>query len=184
MNELTLEWQEAGQIRREIIRDQQRSIYPGTVRLGRDPLRCDFVLSDRTVSGLHVEIFFNPLTSSFALRNLRDTNPPVVDGRQIPHGEAPLSQGSTIYLGQVELTVVAVYLAAPSQSNQGIPLTILMPPPAFAAANQPTPNVVSYGLQCPHCRRVSPYERLDWGCQWCGTSLAAAASVLMTPNGS
>lgn len=180
MNEITLEWQEAGRIRRETIRDQQRSTYPGVVRLGRDPTRCDLVLSDPTVSGLHVEIFFNTQQRSFAVRNLRDTNPPMVDGRQILKGEAFLSQGSTIYLGQLELNVVAVSLDV---FNNGIPATILMPPLPLAAANQPNPNVASFGLQCPHCARISPYDRLDWGCQWCGTSLAAAASVLMTPNG-
>ena len=179
MNEITLEWQEARQIRRETIRDQQRSTYPGTVRLGRDPTRCDVVLSDPTVSGLHVEIFFDAGRHSFVLRNLRSSNPPMVDGRQIPNGEALLSQGSIIYLGQVELGIVAVSLG---MLNNRIPPTILMPPLPLAAANQHNPNIMSYGLQCPNCGRVSPYDRLDWGCQWCGTSLAAAASVIMTPN--
>lgn len=181
MNEITLEWTEAGRIRIEIIRDQQPSQYPGAVRLGRDPLRCDIVLSDPTVSGLHAEIFFNTQQKYFALRNLREANPPVVDGRQLIRGEAFLSTGSTIYLGQLELTVVAVSLHQPAQ---GISPTILMPPQPFAAVTPPPPALESYGLQCPSCGRVSPYERLDWGCQWCGTSLAAAASILITSNGS
>jgi len=180
MNEITLEWQEAAQIRTETIRESQPSKHPGTVRLGRDPLRCDIVLSDPTVSGLHVEIFFNAQQQSFALHNLRDTNPPVVDGRQLQHGEAFLSKGSTIDLGQIELTVVAVSHPTP---NNPIPPTILMPPQPLIVNNQPVPVLESYGLQCPSCGRVSPYERLDWGCQWCGTSLAAAASVVMTSNG-
>lgn len=180
MNEITLEWQEEGRNRRETIHDQQRSTYPGVVRLGRDPTRCDLLLSDPTVSGLHVEIFFDAGRHSFALRNLRYTNPPMVDGRQIPDGEALLSQGSTIYLGQVKLKVVAISLGV---FNNGIPPTLLMPPLPLAAAHQPNPDPVYYGLQCPHCDRISPYDRLDWGCQWCGTSLAAAASVLMTPYG-
>ncbi|HAA29521.1 MAG TPA: FHA domain-containing protein [Cyanobacteria bacterium UBA8553] len=180
MNEITLEWQEAGRIRRETIRDQQRSTYPGIVRLGRDPTRCDLVLSDPTVSGLHVEVFFNTQQRSFAVRNLRDANPPMVDGQQILKGEAFLSQGSTIYLGQVELKVVAVSLG---MSNNGIAPTLLLPPLPLAGVHQPNPDAVYYGLQCPHCDRISPYDRLDWGCQWCGTSLAAATSVLMTPNG-
>jgi hypothetical protein len=108
----------------------------------------------------------------------------MVDGRQIPQGEVPLSQGSTIFLGQVALNVIAVSLAA---VNNSIPPTILVSPQAVAAVNhavnQPVPNVASYGLQCPNCRRVSPYDRIDLGCQWCGTSLAAAASVLMAHNG-
>uniref|UniRef100_A0A8J6ZWS2 Response regulator transcription factor n=1 Tax=Desmonostoc muscorum LEGE 12446 TaxID=1828758 RepID=A0A8J6ZWS2_DESMC len=40
-----------------------------------------------------------------------------------------------------------------------------------------------YGLECPRCHKVSPLENLQVGCPWCGTSLAAAASVLMIPNG-
>jgi ssDNA-binding Zn-finger/Zn-ribbon topoisomerase 1 len=180
MHELTLEWQEVGQLRRETIRYQQPTKYPGTVRLGRDPGLCDVVLSDPTVSGLHVEIFFNPSTQAFALRNLRPTNPPLVDGRQLFQGETPLSQGSIFYLGQVALNVTAVSLIA---LNRGVPPTILVPPPVLAAVNQSVPDIESYGLQCPNCRRVSSYDRIDLGCPWCGTSLAAASSVLMANNG-
>jgi Inner membrane component of T3SS, cytoplasmic domain len=180
MNEITINWQEAGQIRRETIRENQPSKHPGTIRLGRDAAQCDIVLSNPTVSGLHVEIFFNTQYQSFALRNLRDTNPPVVDGRQIQHGEAFLSTGSSIYLGQLELTVVEVSRPI---LNKSISPTILMPPQPLIVNHQPAPTLESYGLQCPSCGKVSPYERLDWGCQWCGTSLAAAASILMTSNG-
>lgn len=181
MNEITIKWQEATQIRSETIRDNQNGKIPCMIRLGRDPLQCDIVLNDPTVSGLHVEIFFNTEKQSFALHNLRDTNPPIVDGRQINYGEAFLSTGSTIWLGQLELVIVAVSVHTP---NHPIPPTILMPPPPLSVNNKPAPTLESYGLKCPSCGRVSPYERLDWGCQWCGTSLAAAASVLMTSNGS
>ena len=176
MNEITIQWQEVGQIRRETIRDNQNSKHPGMIRLGRDPLQCDIVLSDPTVSGLHIEIFFNTQYQSFALHNLRDTNPPVVDGRQIQHGEAFLSTGSSIYLGQLELVVAAVSLHTPYRPIA--PTQLVAPPPLVAA------TLDSYGLQCPSCGKISLYERLDWGCQWCGTSLAAAASILMTSPGS
>ncbi|MBE9129472.1 MULTISPECIES: FHA domain-containing protein [unclassified Coleofasciculus] len=179
MHELTLEWQEARYTKTEIIRDEQPSKNPGTVRIGRDPARCDIVLSDPTVSGLHVEVFFNAASHAFVLRNLRKTNPPMVDGRQIPQGEVTLRQSSTICLGQVELKVVAVSIKAP---NSTVPPTILIPPNASVPVNQPAPSAFSYGLECPSCHRISPYERMALGCQWCGTSLAAAASVLMTPN--
>jgi hypothetical protein len=179
MHELILEWREAAQNRTVTIRDQQPSKNRGTVRLGRDPARCDVVLSDPTVSGLHVEIFFHVQQHSFALRNLRITNPPLVDGHPIAQGDVLLNIGSTIYLGQQGLKVSAVSLAAISG---GIVPTVLLPPQAPLPFN-PSPPVVSYGLQCPRCSRVSPYDRIDSGCQWCGTSLAAAASVLMVPNG-
>jgi hypothetical protein len=179
MHEITLEWQEAGQIRQETIHDQQPGQYSGTVRIGRDPTRCDIILSDPTVSGLHVEIGFNPSTQSFVLRNLRYSNPPVVDDRQIVTGEVPLNQGCIIYLGQLELKVVKVCLHPYSSP---IPQTIILPPHSPSVTHQAIPDVATYGLECPHCHRISPYEQIDWGCQWCGTSLSAAASVLISPS--
>ncbi|MGA9379228.1 MAG: FHA domain-containing protein [Phormidium sp.] len=170
MNEIILEWQEATQLRKVVINDQQVSKNPGTVRLGRDPLKCDIVLTHPTVSGLHVEIFFNQNCYCFQLRNLRQSNPPVVDGRNLIQGEMTLVEGSTVCLGQTEIKVVAVTLAGSS-----VPPTILMPP------NSSPVNQV-YGLKCPQCDRISPFEQLDLGCPWCGTSLAAASSVLITPN--
>lgn len=174
MNEITLEWREAGQTKRETIHDNQPSKHPGRIRLGRDPMQCDIVLSDPTVSGLHIEIFFNSQYQSFALHNLRDINPPIVDGRQLNYGEAFLSTGSSIYLGQLELIVTAVSLHTSYHP---------IAPTQLIVASQSVATPESYGLQCPSCGKISPYERLDWGCQWCGTSLAAAASVLMTSGG-
>ncbi|MBE9227289.1 FHA domain-containing protein [Phormidium sp. LEGE 05292] len=171
MNEITLEWQEAGKIRKVVIGDRQVSKNPGTVRLGRDPVKADIVLTHPTVSGLHVEIFFNQNCQCFQVRNLRQSNPPLVDGKNLIQGEMVLSQGSTICLGQTEIKVVAVSLAGSS-----VPPTILMPPNSGNSGNQ------IYGLKCPKCDRISPFEQLDLGCPWCGTSLAAASSVLITPN--
>ncbi|HAG84049.1 MAG TPA: hypothetical protein DCL61_23575 [Cyanobacteria bacterium UBA12227] len=110
MYQLTLEWQEARQTKTKTICDQLIGQNRTTVRIGRHSTQCDLVLRHPTVSALHAEIFFNPTQHAFVLRNLRETNPPMVDGRQISHGEVPLHQGSTIHLGQVELKVVAVCL--------------------------------------------------------------------------
>ncbi len=183
MNELSLEWHDSGQDKTQKIYEQQPSKNPGTVRIGRDPLRCDIVLTDPTVSGLHVEIFFHFQHQRFYVRNLRISNPPVVDGHQLIEGEVPLSQGSILYLGQMEVKVtgVSVLLAASS-----IPQTILIPPQARIANPQPpispTPGKAIYGLMCPKCHQISPYEHLEFGCPWCGTSLAAAVSALIAPN--
>lgn len=194
MNQLTLEWQEAGQQQSQIISDGQASKNPGTVRIGRDPVRCDIVLSHPTVSGLHIEIYFNAWQQRFYLRNLRETNPPWVDGTRLDVPEVALDRGTAIYLGEMQLKVTAVAIA---QSN--VPPTVLISPQKAASTNQgfpatpgrnnptvppavPTPANQTYGLQCPKCQRISPYERLDIGCPWCGTSLAAAASVLITPK--
>jgi len=194
MNALTLQWQDSGQNRTQQIYEQQPSKNPGTVRIGRDPLRCDLVLTNPTVSGLHVEIFFHPQQQSFYIRNLRSPNPPLVDGQQLIQGEKPLNQGSIIHLGQVKLQVTAVTINT-------IPPTILAPPQPPIANRQPitppvrqqltpppihhhhpTPPQGIYGLECPKCHRVSSLENLQVGCPWCGTSLAAAVSVLVAPN--
>jgi len=139
------------------------------------------VLSHPTVSGLHVEIFYDPQRNGFYLRNLRDSNPPVVDRQKLTQGDVALRQGMSIYLGQVELQVVAI---APSVAN-----TVLVPP--IVTTTEPVPPTArptgsqgssAYGLMCPKCKQVSPYERLSLGCPWCGTSLAAAVSILMVPG--
>ncbi|MEC4982529.1 MAG: FHA domain-containing protein [Oscillatoria sp. PMC 1068.18] len=215
MPELTLEWMEESEKKIETISDTQLSKNPGTVRLGRDPARCDLHLTNPTVSGLHVEIFFDPQQNQFMLRNLRDTNPPVVDGKRIDRGVVSLKQGSNIHLGQTLLTVTKIV-------NQ-IPATIVVPilatnptqiyhhvsqqvevaqastaPNAISVSQQQVevaqastaPNAIpvqqqtkpKYELQCPCCRRTSPYENIDFGCNWCGTSLAAAISVLILPE--
>ncbi|MEH2315573.1 FHA domain-containing protein [Nostoc sp.] len=172
MNALTLQWHDAGQDKTQNIYEQQPSQNPGTVRIGRDLLRCDIVLSHPTVSGLHVEIFFDHQQQRFYIRNLRSQNPPVVDGRQLVQGEMPLTEGSSISLGQIKLNVTSIFTGS-------IPATILMPP---HPPTPPAPPPGVYGLECPKCHKVCPGENLQIGCRWCGTSLAAAVSVLVGGN--
>ncbi|MFN6558874.1 MAG: FHA domain-containing protein [Nostoc sp. ChiSLP01] len=191
MNALTLQWHDAGRDNTQNIYEQQPSKNPGTVRIGRDPLRCDIVLSNPTVSGLHIEIFFHPQQQRFYVRNLRSQNPPLVDGRQLVQGEMPLAEGTSISLGQIQLKVTSV-------STDNIPATILMPPQPpvvnphspvnighghhHHSPTPPTPPPGVYALKCPKCQKVSPPENLQIGCPWCGTSLAAAVSVLVAPG--
>lgn len=217
MNALTLQWFDAGQNRTQQIYEQQPSKNPGTIRIGRDPFQCDIVLTNPTVSGLHVEIFFNSQQQSFYIRNLRSQNPPLVDGQQLPQGEKPLNQGSVFYLGQVQLQVTAVNINTipptvinppqPHQNRQVTPPRQQQPPihknrqvtapipqqppihknhavtPHSPLHNHPpTPALGNYGLECPKCHKVSPIENLQIGCHWCGTSLAAAVSVLVAPG--
>ena len=154
-NQLTLEWTEAGVRQNQTIQNGQPSKNQGTVRIGRDPSKCDIILSNPTVSGLHIEIFFNQELQEFEVRNLRPTNPPLVDGKRLVQGEAKLRCGSRLYLGELQLDVVE--------------------------EKTPPTGPSRYGLQCPKCRRTSPYAQLSAGCPWCGTSLAAAASVFLSP---
>lgn len=75
MNSLTLQWQDAGKDNTQKIYEQQPSKNQGTVRIGRDPVRCDIVLNHPTVSGLHIEIYFHSQQQCFVIRNLREQNP-------------------------------------------------------------------------------------------------------------
>lgn len=198
MNALTLQWHDAGKEKTQKIYEQQPSKNYGTVRIGRDPLRCDIVLINPTVSGLHVEIYFHSSGQRFVIRNLREQNPPLVDGRQLLGGELALSEGSIIYLGQQELKVTAISILAAST----VPETILVPPQPQAVPQPVTPIAQQhpqrqvlhhnhpltppvqplglYGLECPRCHKVSSAEYLQVGCPWCGTSLAAAVSILVS----
>jgi hypothetical protein len=45
-------------------------------------------------------------------------------------------------------------------------------PPAPVAATE-------YGLECSHCHRISQFQHLKLCCPWCGTSLAAAHSIIV-----
>ncbi len=205
MNAITLQWHDVDQEKTLQISDRQASKNPGTFRIGRDPLQCDLVLNDATVSRLHIEIFFHQQQQNFYIRNLKPINPPLVDGQQLFNGEMPLKQGSTICLGQqTELKVADI-------TNNAIAATIVAPPtpPArpqslgiYHQHSVPTPPVQQqpvpqgnyhshnspgqqsevYGLQCPKCHKVSSPEHLQVGCPWCGTSLAAAVSVLVAPD--
>lgn len=134
-------------------------------RIGRDPVRCTWVLSDPTVSGLHVELDYQP-DRGFILRNLRTTNPPVVDGEVLHSGDRALGFGSQVQLGLAVLQVTAL------ADDRAIAPTQLGPP-------IPAPPDPQYGLQCPSCQRLSSYDRAELGCPWCGTSLAGAVSVLL-----
>jgi predicted component of type VI protein secretion system len=157
MTELTLQWQEGNQLKTQVISDHYPSRQSGVVTLGRDPDRCDIVLQDPSVSGLHVEIFWQQ--NHFYLRNLRPSNPPHVNQVPLVQGEVPLHQQTKICLGRVELTVVSV----------GVPVP---------AAHRDQP---AYGIKCPNptCEHVLPYtaESLQRGCPHCGSSLAAGNTV-------
>lgn len=175
MNELTLQWTEAGQSHVRTLYEQQATKHPGTVRIGRDPTRCDIVLSHPTVSGLHIEIFFKASTSQFYVRNLRDTNPPIIDGNLLQTGEVLLNLNSHLQLGQQELQVIAI-----SQPEFVIPPTVLLSPDQLLKPISLLQNPLKYGLQCSKCDRIAAYQHLDLGCPWCGTSLAAAISVVLS----
>ncbi|NWF58788.1 MAG: protein kinase [Fischerella sp.] len=105
LHQLTLEWVEDGQVKYRTILENQESKNPGKIRIGRDPQECDIVLLDPTISGLHAEIFFHSQKQRFYLRNLRQQNPPIVDGQLLLAGEIPLAVGSSLRLGKQDFKV-------------------------------------------------------------------------------
>jgi hypothetical protein len=153
MNALTLQWHDAGQTKTQKIHEKQPSKNPGTIRIGRDPVRCDIVLSHPTVSGLHIEIFFNAQQQRFLMKNLREQNPPLVDGQKLVQGEMPLNEGSIIYLGQQLLKVTEV--AVPGGST--VPPTILTPPQP-QATNPPPPPVAQPQVHPNYHQPIPPRQ--------------------------
>jgi eukaryotic-like serine/threonine-protein kinase len=105
LHELTLEWHENGEIRTCTIEENQQSKNFGRIRIGRDPQICDIVIPEVTVSALHAEIFFNGLKNRFYIRNLRQKNPPIVDGQMLLAGEMLLTMGSSLRLGRQQFKV-------------------------------------------------------------------------------
>ncbi|WP_299487890.1 FHA domain-containing protein [Acaryochloris sp. IP29b_bin.137] len=145
MTELTLEWVEGGVSRSEQIQPNQPSKHPGAVRIGRDPQKCDIVLSDGSVSGLQAEVYFHSGSQAFYLRSLRETNPAIVNGQPITAGEVPLGTASTITLGRVVLharvSAVPGGLPPTEVSPSAVPPTAVSPPvPAAPAHPAPSPS--------------------------------------------
>ncbi|BAW97451.1 hypothetical protein NIES970_24030 [[Synechococcus] sp. NIES-970] len=166
MAQLTLEWFLQNQQHQYTFQLTSITKVPQKLRLGRDPSQCDLVFADRSVSSLQAEIFFSSAHDAALIQSLRPSNPPLVDGYRLTQGTAPLSQGSQLQLGHIQLRVTQLILKK------------LAPSPPAAPA-QP----LSYGLKCPNpsCGKVSHYEEqiLKQGCPWCGFSLAAANTVLL-----
>ncbi len=149
MTELTLEWVEGGVSRSEQIQPNQPSKNPGTVRIGRDPQKCDIVLSDSSVSGLQAEVYYHVGSQVFYLRSLRDTNPPIVNGQPITTGEVPLGTASTVTLGRVVLKARVVNANAggipPTEvSSPGVPPTAVASPAPAAPPPYPSPSPAPY----------------------------------------
>lgn len=188
MSYITLAWIESGQPQTHTF--QATSASPSTLRIGRDPNRCDWVLHHPTVSGLHVELFLTP-HGDFGLRTLRPSNPPLVNDHPLLVGEQILAIGSQIRLGEVTLQVIALETDVPPVSDavSAPPRTQLWRSVNMQDAVPFNPGsitpvqseVAHYGLECPSCKRVSDYDRTQLGCAWCGTSLAAAVSLLLPP---
>lgn len=138
MNTLTVQWEEEGQVRSQSLNPEASGHHhQGTVRIGRDPSQCDLVLSDPTVSGLHVEIYFDPGDRQFHLRNLRTTNPPVVDRQSVIQGDVVLATGSVIVLGRAVVQVTSIDIGV----DVGVDLGVNLATVQSVTPNLPTPAI-------------------------------------------
>lgn len=160
MHKIVLEWVEEGRNRSQTFSFDRPNEPP--IRIGRDESQCDVIIKDpsKTVSGLHVEIFFDIAKRTFYLRNItrnrEKPNPARVNGQKVVAEDVALKYQSTIQLGKVTLTANVT-----SDAPEDAPV---------------------HGLQCHVCGHVSPQASLSLVCQWCGTSLASAPTAVYFPN--
>ena len=160
MHKITLEWVEEGRNRSQTFSFDKPNEPP--IRIGRDESQCDVIVKDpaKTISGLHVEIFFDVARRNFYLRNLTKNrekpNPAWVNGQKVVGEDVVLSRRAMIQLGKITLTA-----------------NVTSDVPEDAPVN---------GLKCHVCNHVSPQASLSLVCQWCGTSLASAPTVVYFPN--
>ncbi|MCM1983041.1 FHA domain-containing protein [Lyngbya confervoides] len=151
VNELNLEWIEAGSLKTQNFVPGQPGPQPDTLRIGRDPSRCDIVLSDGSVSGLHVEIGFESSSGRFYVQNLRPTNPAIVNGESLTQGMIYLLPENTIQLGNVQIRAIATV----PLPDQAVPPTELQHwgyAPAPGPVSPPTPVYTpppGYGVGAP-----------------------------------
>ncbi|OCQ94649.1 hypothetical protein BCD67_04040 [Oscillatoriales cyanobacterium USR001] len=113
MYKITLEWSESDRVKSLTFTPNQVTKNPGTIRIGREQEKCDLVLpeTEKTVSRLHGEIFFNSETKTFYVRNLTKDQPPnkqnhiMVDSQKVIDQEVAIGNGSLIQVGKIVLKV-------------------------------------------------------------------------------
>ncbi|HZR19713.1 MAG TPA: FHA domain-containing protein [Verrucomicrobiae bacterium] len=128
----------------------ERELRAGTNRLGRAEHN-DLSIDHLSVSGTHCEVVLG--CGQITVRDCNSTNGTFVDGR--PVKEAPLREGQTLRLGEVELLV----------TDADIPVSI----PKFEAPIVVSPPVMLPGgaLSC----RQHPGAEVVWRCNNCSELL-------------
>lgn len=157
MYKITLEWIEEDRQRSETISSEDNTKEKGKIFIGRDENQCDIVLplDEKTVSRLHVVIFYDFQQNCFLLRNLTSDrsqpNPVIIDGNKIIFEQAQVSLGSVIQLGKISLKTTQIETI---ESNQ------------------------SYGLKCINGHQI-PYDYIGDFCPHCGFSLQAVQTIFL-----
>ncbi len=161
MYKITLEWTEEGRTRSQTISDTDNTQEVGKIFIGRDEKKCDIVLpvGEKTISRLHVVIFYDFEQNCFFLKNLTSDRPQpnrvIVDGKTIISQQTNISLESVIQLGTISLRITQLEII---QSQE------------------------SYGVECPNCHRHIPFDYLGDFCPYCGFSLQAGRTTFGTPD--
>ncbi|MEM6402658.1 MAG: FHA domain-containing protein [Cyanobacteria bacterium P01_D01_bin.116] len=161
MYKIILEWIEEGRQRSQAISSEDNTKEKGKIFIGRDENRCDIVLpvGEKTISRLHVVIFYDSQKNCFFLRNLTSDrpkpNPAIVDGKQIVLEQTSISSGSVIQLGKISLRIKQLDIIKSKQS---------------------------YGLKCRQCGHKIPFGYIGDFCPYCGYSLQADSTIIVSPD--
>lgn len=157
MYKITLEWTEEGRTRTRTISDKDNTKQIGKIFIGRDEKQCDIALptSEKTVSRLHVVIYYDSRRKGWYLTNLTSDrqapNPAIVDGKIIILEEILLSVGSKIQLGKIHIIVKQIEVHE-TQS--------------------------AYGIKCVN-GHVLPYDYMGDFCPYCGYALQANETIYL-----
>jgi hypothetical protein len=150
MNQLILEWNEFGQLKRQAVFEQQPSKVPGRVRIGQDARHSDIVIMEDGIAPCHVEIFFNPQQQCFCIRNLAAYLPLVINGMALPNSEVTLHEGATVQLGGITIVVQNVILATQHTVYQHQqPYPAQQPAQNYDAHDYQMGMANAYGIQHP-----------------------------------
>ncbi|WP_069790239.1 FHA domain-containing protein [Cyanobacterium sp. IPPAS B-1200] len=158
MYRITLAWQENRQIRSRTIADDDYTLYPQKIIIGRgDEKQCDITLkhSDpmiiRTVSQAHLEIFYDQGKNKFLAKNLtqnrqtpKKPNPLIIDRKKVISDTVEINENTVIKLGKITMVVRNIKL--PDHCGEYI-----------IKCSGPKEHILSKeheGLNCPYCGYV------------------------------
>ncbi|MBE9214289.1 FHA domain-containing protein [Plectonema cf. radiosum LEGE 06105] len=157
MYKITLEWFEEGHQRSRTFSSKDNTKEKGKIFIGRDEEKCDIILplNEKSVSRLHVVIFYDFQKNCFLLKNLTSDrpqpNPVIVDGKKIIAQQANISLGTVIQLGKITLKIRQLDIIKSQQL---------------------------YGLKCPNGHQI-PFDYVGDFCPHCGFSLQAGQTIVL-----
>ncbi|MGY6529837.1 MAG: FHA domain-containing protein [Cyanobacterium sp.] len=158
MYRITLAWQEDREIRTRTIADDDCTLYPQKIIIGRgEQKECDITLkhSDpmiiRTVSNTHLQIFYDQEKNKLFANNLtqnrqppKKPNPIIINGKKIIHDTVEIDKNTVIKLGKITMVVRNIEL----QNRTGEYIVKC----SGAKKHILTPEYE--GLNCPYCGYV------------------------------